>query len=140
MLITPRDPQDGVTDAVDGTPSSPLHPFDKPDGLLRGMILRDVDVEKLTFCCCDCCHGKQCCGLSKLCCNVFPQHITANQFFTPRMFEVYHREGYRACVEAENDEFMKNFGLTGQQGENADSVTELAEGSVHAHALVTNVS
>ena len=34
------------------------------------------------------------------------------------MFEAYHQEGHRACVEAEKDEFMKNFGLAEQEGEN----------------------
>ena len=48
--------------------------------------------------------------MSNFCCNIFPQHITANQFFTPRMFEAYHREGYRACVEAEQEDFMKSIG------------------------------
>lgn len=32
--------------------------------------------------------------------NEFPQHSTANQFFTPRMFEAYHEEGIRACEDA----------------------------------------
>ena len=31
-----------------------------------------------------------------------------NQFFTAQMFEAYHREGYRACVEAEQDGFMEH--------------------------------
>ena len=118
-MVAPRKPQEGVRDAVDGTRSSNLYPFDEPDGLHRGMVLNEDDVDNLTFCCCECCHGNQCCGMSKWCCNSFPQHLTANQFFTPRMFEAYHREGYRACVETEKDDFMKNVGVEGQQIENA---------------------
>ena len=74
------------------------------------MILDQEEVDNLTFCCCEFCHENQFCSLSSSLCNTFPQHITANQFFTPRMFEAYHREGYRACVEAEQmqNDFMKD--------------------------------
>ena len=41
--------------------------------------------------------------MSECCCNAFPQHSTANQFFTPRMFEAYHEEGRRACEEADKE-------------------------------------
>ena len=47
-------------------------------------------------------------GLSELLCHKFPNHSTANQFFTPLMFSAYHREGFRACVEAEAAEFLKD--------------------------------
>ncbi|XP_068684619.1 uncharacterized protein [Montipora foliosa] len=49
-------------------------------------------------------------------------HSTMNQFFTSRMFAAYHREGYRACVEAEKDDFMKNFGFREQQSEDASNI------------------
>ena len=64
--------------------------------------------EELT-CCCECCHCKSClCAcLSKCLCNAFPQHSTANQFFTPRMFQAYHEEGSRACEEAKADVFLQ---------------------------------
>jgi len=64
------------------------------------------EVDTLTFCCCECCHGNKCQRPSGELCGVFPQHNTANQFFTPRMFSAYHREGYNACVEAEAAEFL----------------------------------
>ena len=86
------------------------YPFDEPDGLHQGMVLKEDDVSKLTLCCCECCHQKACYGLSKMFCNVFPQHNTANQFFTPRMFSAYHREGYRACVEANAGGFLNDVG------------------------------
>jgi len=89
-----------------------------------GELLRDIDVDleadhwgpgpqltaeeadRLTFCCCECCHGSMCRGFSEWMCGVFPQHSTGNQFFTPAMFSAYHREGYRACMEADAAEFL----------------------------------
>ena len=41
-------------------------------------------------------------------CGAFPQHITANQFFTPRMFRAYHCEGYNACMEANAADFLNS--------------------------------
>ena len=72
-------------------------------------ILSKEKNKELTFCCCECCHSKSClCAcFSKYLCNAFPQHNTANQFFTPRMFEAYHQEGRWACEEAKADEFLK---------------------------------
>ena len=72
---------------------------------------------ELTFCCCEFCHcnsclchclTKGCCSFSSCLCNEFPQHSTINQFFTPKMFSVYHQEGRRACEEAKADEFLKS--------------------------------
>ena len=54
----------------------------------------------------ECCHGDACLGLSEAICGAFPQHLTINQCFTPTMFSAYHREGYRASMEAEVEEFM----------------------------------
>ena len=104
LLIVPRKPKGGVIDEEDAGArySDPSPAFDEPDGLSRGMFLKQVDVDKLTFCCCECCHRLSCHGCSTWFCNAFPQHITANQFFTPLMFEAYHREGYRACKEADS--------------------------------------
>lgn len=111
LLIVPRKPKNGVIDEEDAGDRSPgpLPDFDQPDGLLRGMFLKEEDVDKLTFCCCECCHRLSCHGCSTWFCNAFPQHITANQFFTPRMFEAYHREGYRACTEAKADSFVSEW-------------------------------
>ncbi|XP_020601106.1 uncharacterized protein LOC110040239 [Orbicella faveolata] len=102
LLIVPRKPSpDGDTDVEDAAARS-TDPFPAFHGLHPGMVLKQTDVDKLTFCCCECCHRRSCRGCSSWFCNAFPQHITANQFFTPRMFEAYHREGYRACKEAED--------------------------------------
>lgn len=64
------------------------------------------EVERLTYCCCECCHCSPLQFLSGSCCGIFPYHSTANQFFTPAMFSAYHREGYRACMEARGVEFL----------------------------------
>ena len=102
LLIVPRKPSpNGDTDVEDAAARS-TDPFPAFHGLHPGMVLKQTDVDKLTFCCCECCHRRSCRGCSSWFCNAFPQHITANQFFTPRMFEAYHREGYRACKEAED--------------------------------------
>ena len=64
------------------------------------------EVERLTFCCCDCCHRSLLQILSGSLCGTFPYHSTANQFFTPAMFTAYHREGYQSCMEARADDFL----------------------------------
>ena len=98
--------------------------------------LKDLEADRLTFCCCLCCHcySSSCCSSwcssccsswCSSCCNSccssccscrciserllgkFPHHITANQFFTPDTFSAYHREGYAACVEAGVADFLK---------------------------------
>ena len=105
LLLVPRKPSpDDDKDVEDAAARStdPFPTFDQPHGLDPGMVLRQPDVDKLTLCCCECCHRSLFRGCSSWFCNAFPQHITANQFFTPRMFEAYHREGYRACKEAED--------------------------------------
>ncbi|KAL9981896.1 hypothetical protein ACROYT_G010659 [Oculina patagonica] len=104
LLIVPRDPQHGVSDEMDGKRLTNVHPFDAPDGV----FFTQDEVNNLTLCCCECCHRQVCQGLSKICCNVFPQHCTANQFFTFRMFSAYHCEGYRACVDANAAGFLRN--------------------------------
>ena len=71
-----------------------------------GPVLSAEEVDRLTFCCCERCHGYTFRSLSEWMCGAFPQHITGNQFFTPAMFTAYHREGYRACMEAKADEFV----------------------------------
>ena len=73
----------------------------------EGKKLTKEKAMELTCCCCECCHQKSCYGFSKCLCNAFPQHNTANQFFTPRMFEAYHEEGRRACEEAKAYDFLK---------------------------------
>ena len=62
----------------------------------------------------ECCHGDACRGLSEAICGAFPQHLTINQCFTPTMFSAYHREGCRASMEAEVEEFMFDEGRDDQ--------------------------
>ena len=84
LLLVPRKPSpDDDTDVEDAAARStdPFPAFDQPDGLHSGMVLEQPDVDKLTFCCCECCHRRSCRGCSSLFCKAFPQHITANQFF-----------------------------------------------------------
>ena len=75
--------------------------------------LKDFEADKLTFCCCPCCHCNSsscsCCrSISERLLGRFPHHITANQFFTPDTFTAYHREGYAACVEAGVADFLSS--------------------------------
>ncbi|CAB3997939.1 Hypothetical predicted protein [Paramuricea clavata] len=74
-----------------------------------GPYLTEDDVKDIEGCpggfgCCECCH-KNCCDCCGSCFK-FPRHPTANQFYTPRMFTAYHREGYRACMECNH--FLEN--------------------------------
>ena len=106
ILIAPRHPKNGI----------PQH----PDRVIQeedwrnivgtgewgtGPDLEASEVDRLTGCCGECCH-KSCCSWCSWCCGSFPQHSTANQCFTPAMFSAYHREGYRACAEAEAANFL----------------------------------
>ena len=105
LLIAPRRPQDSTLAARRWSEVS------RDPSLLEGGLwgsgpdLTEAEVSGLTGCCCECCHGSR---LWKSCSfgGDFPQHTTANQFFTPTMFAAYHREGYCACLEAEADVFL----------------------------------
>lgn len=82
----------------------------EPDLWGIGPEVEPKEVDRLTFCCCECCHCHALQFLSKSCCGVFPNHITSNQLFTPAQFSAYHREGYRACMEARAAEFLGGSG------------------------------
>ncbi|XP_028408530.1 uncharacterized protein LOC114531087 isoform X1 [Dendronephthya gigantea] len=69
--------------------------------ILKEETINDISGFPAGLGCCDCKSRCSCCD-SFL---AFPRHTTMNQFFTPRMFTVYHREGYRACMEC--DDFLK---------------------------------
>lgn len=107
LFIRPRDPRKGEESEVKtweefGFNLEPRDWGDSP-------YLTEEDVDKLTFCCCACCNKKSWLScLSVALCNKFPNTSTANQFFTPLMFSAYHREGFRACVEANAAEFLKD--------------------------------
>lgn len=77
----------------------------------KGPVLRADEVDRLTFCCCECCHSssKVLQWISKKLCLRFPSTSTVNQFFTSSLYTAYHREGYRACVESGAEEFLKEF-------------------------------
>ena len=74
----------------------------------KGPILSANEVDRLTFCCCECCHSnsKVLQWISKKLCLGFPSTSTVNQFFTSSLYTAYHREGYRACVESDAEIFL----------------------------------
>jgi len=47
--------------------------------------------EPLHGCWCESCHAR--CSIFDACCGTFPQHNTANQFFTSRQFDAYAQLG-----------------------------------------------
>ena len=107
MFIRPRDPRKGEESEVKTWDEFGLDHLDAR-GWGNSPYLTAEDVDKLTFCCCACCNKKSWLScLSEVLCNKFPNHSTANQFFTPLMFSAYHREGFRACIEADAAEFLK---------------------------------
>lgn len=109
LFIVPRHPNKGVQTKERVTWKEALNDInvDLEAGTWgTGPELDADEVDRLTFCCCECCHSQCCRPVSELYCHSFPSHNTANQYFTPAMFSVYHREGYRACMEAEGVEFL----------------------------------
>lgn len=116
LLLTPRHPQKGVAFPPNLDPTWKQYEKDTGEKLEKnlwgpGPVLEEDEVDRLTFCCCSCCHSnsKIARWLSAKMCLRFPGNTTANQFFTPDMFSAYHREGYRACVEAGADKFLGEF-------------------------------
>ena len=109
LFIAPRHPNKGVQTKERVTWKDALNDIniDLEAGKWgTGPELDADEVDRLTFCCCECCHSLRCRSVSEWCCQSFPGHSTANQFFTPAMFSAYHREGYRATMEAEAAEFL----------------------------------
>ena len=109
MILCPRHPEKGTSKGERVTWKEALRDIDvdlEAADWGAGPQQDAEEVDTLTFCCCECCHGTICQRLSKAMCGAFPQHSTANQFFTPRMFTAYHREGYYACLENEAAEFL----------------------------------
>ena len=105
MMIRPRDPRKGDQSEVKTWEEFGFNL--EPNDWGNSPYLTGEEVDKLTFCCCECCNKKSCLsGLSELFCDKFPNTSTANQFFTPLQFSAYHREGYRACIEAQAAEFL----------------------------------
>lgn len=107
LLVSPRHPDKGIKRQECVTWKESLPDVDLEAGEWGlGPQLDARGADRLTFCCCERCHGDSLQWLSKMMCGTFPQHTTANQFFTPLMFAAYHSEGYNACVEAEAAEFL----------------------------------
>ena len=109
LFIAPRHPNKGIKMAEPMTWKNALSDIDEDLDERHwgsGPELHAKEVDRLTFCCCECCHGYACQRLSEGMCGTFPQHSTSNQFFTPAMFTAYHREGYRACFEAKAADFL----------------------------------
>ena len=111
LYIAPRHPSKAVKTSPYVTWEEALRDIDVDleAGLWgAGPELSAEEANRLTFCCCECCHGNTCLGLSAAMCGTFPHHSTNNQFFTPTMFSAYHREGYRASMEAKVAEFVSD--------------------------------
>ena len=103
ILIAPRHPNKGIQQSKHEKKALQEVKYDLEAGKWGSdPYLKAAEVDSLTGCCCECCHKSWC----PSCCGVFPQHKTINQFFTPTMFSAYHREGYRACVEADATNFL----------------------------------
>ncbi|XP_028408536.1 uncharacterized protein LOC114531088 isoform X2 [Dendronephthya gigantea] len=101
VLIAPRHQNDG-----EKSDDSVTWETEKEDLKINdwgsGPILREEDISNFPA-------TSSCCEKSLFrCCakgSAFPRHSTANQFFTPHLFSIYHREGYRACMKC--DDFLK---------------------------------
>ncbi|KAL9952341.1 hypothetical protein ACROYT_G039584 [Oculina patagonica] len=114
LFVAPRHPSEGMPlkREVNEEPK-PWKTFDAELGDLdhknwgKGPEITKHEADRLTGCCCLCCHRNSCQYMSTFFVGGFPHHITANQFFTPDTFSAYHREGYAACVEADVTEFLK---------------------------------
>ncbi|KXJ13708.1 uncharacterized protein LOC110239834 [Exaiptasia diaphana] len=107
MLISPRHPSKGTNDLEESAWNdfSDDVKLNLDEGAWdRGPAVNAHEVDRLTGCCFECCHWSPCNFLCRF--GRFPHHSTANQMFTPAMFTAYHREGYRACVEAQADQFL----------------------------------
>lgn len=110
LFIAPRHPYKGIRMTQPMTWKEALSDIDGnlDEGCWgTGPELQAKEVDRLTFCCCERCHGDSCRSFSEGICGAFPQHSTSNQFYTPELFAAYHREGYRACLEAKAAEFLR---------------------------------
>lgn len=109
LFIAPRHPNKGIKMTQPMTWKEALSDINEnlDEGHWgTGPELHAKEVDRLTFCCCESCHGDACRSFSEGICGAFPQNSTSNQFYTPAMFAAYHREGYRACLEAKATEFL----------------------------------
>ena len=110
LLLAPRHPSEGIV----GDEMNSWSEYEADTGLKlkakrwgNGPYLSGDEANRLTGACSDCCHCSCCKVLSEPLFGRFPQHSTANQFFTQDLFSAYHREGYRSSIEGSLDEFLK---------------------------------
>ena len=107
LMIRPRDPRKGDQSEVKTWEEFGFNL--EPNDWGESPYLTGDDVDKLTFCCCNFCNRKSWLSFfSEWFCDKFPNISTANQCFTPLQFSAYHREGFRACVEAQAAEFLSD--------------------------------
>eukprot|EP00794_Sanderia_malayensis_P013870 gene13870-15318_t len=109
ILLVPRHPKDCVhidEDLAWGKLKGCHLGEMKRDRWGTSPLVTEDEVDQLTVGCCECCHVSCCQSCSDPICGKFPQHVTANQFFTPAMFSAYHREGYMAAFQAAVAEFV----------------------------------
>jgi hypothetical protein len=135
LLIAPRPPSEPSEENAVRDNKKKLQPHEmNADPDCKWQLWRDVnktDAGRISgfpagLGCCECCqqYDRECsCLASSL---SFPRHATANQFFTPQMFTVYHREGFRICMDC--DEFLSRAPASDPTGnEAATSSTTIAE-------------
>ena len=109
LILSPRHPFKGIPHKFFETWEEHTSDVEQEmDPLLwgPGPDLEASETDELTYCCCECCHCSFCFQCSSFCCGSFPLHATSNQFFTPQMFSVYHREGYRASMDGKIECFL----------------------------------
>ena len=111
MLLLPRHPSVGTIREEDNSWAE----YEADTGIQMkrrrwgdGPILVEEEVNRLTCTCSECCHCNCCQSCSRPICGNFPHHVTANQFFTPAVFSAYHREGFRAAMDASIENFVKD--------------------------------
>ena len=110
LFLTPRHPSDGIA----GEEQTNWAEYEEDTGITlerkrwgNGPYLSEEEVNRLTGACSQCCHCSCCKNCSEPILGQFPNHTTANQFFTCDQFSAYHREGYRSLIEGSLDEFLK---------------------------------
>lgn len=109
LILSPRHPFKGTSHQYFSTWEEYTTDTDQnldPEMWGPGPDINADETDRLTFCCCECCHRLSCRTCSAICFGTFPFHFTSNQFFTPEMFSVYHREGYRASLDGKIECFL----------------------------------
>ena len=109
LILSPRHPFKGICHRYLSTweeYNTDTAQYIDPESWGPGPDLTADETDRLTCCCCECCHSLSCRTCSAVCFGTFPFHFTSNQFFTPEIFSAYHREGYRASLDGEIECFL----------------------------------